>query len=122
MEDINMEDINDHSDINAHRDNFNPTLLFISGMSYTFNKSIEYRQSFTCGDGFSFKKKTFITHTVIRNNALRLETIKRVIVCGQCNRLDDRWRKSHKEDCSCFQDFYENPYPVYCDGDSDGDY
>jgi hypothetical protein len=108
-------------DIDAHRLTFNSTLDFILGMEYTFSKRVEYRQSYTTSEGYSFRKKTHITHTVIRNNALGLETIKRVIVCGECNKLDHRWRNHHKKDCSCFEDFYANPYPVY-DSDYESDY
>jgi hypothetical protein len=112
-----MEDI-DNFDMDSHKSKFSPTLDFISGMEYTFSKRIEYRESYASSEGYSFRKKTFITHTVIRNNALGLETIKRVIVCGQCNKLDGRYRGHHKEDCSCFQDFDKNPYPVYdCESD-----
>ena len=103
----------------AHKNKFQPTIDFISGMEYTFSNRIENRESYTTPEGYSFKKKTFITHTVIRNIALDIEIIKRVIICGQCHRLDNRWRGRHREDCHCFENFYANPYPVY---DSDSDY
>jgi hypothetical protein len=44
-------------DIDAHRLKFNSTLDFILGMEYTFSKRVEYRQSYTTSEGYSFRKK-----------------------------------------------------------------